>query len=324
MSLIEEALRKQEQEEGRRTQPAVPATPGPIVPSPHPVAAPAAPAPALAPTEPARAPVDKPRSPVAATPPSISASSGPLPVNRPGLSLSAMGQSAMHPDRGRQRSLTLMTCAGAGLLVLLLAAGMVCMWLARTTQPAGPVAATPVTVPMAASSPVVKAAPIATPWRPPETTPRPVHPAATTPAASRPGTASVVVAPSAAPAATAPAPVAPVAPAAVAAVTPVSSNAFIAPLPIAATPVVPPPPPNIAWPEIVVKGFATVSGRPLVLLGDGLTLESGTTAPNGVRLLEAGSGWFRLSYKGQSRIYRQSGRSYVAYTNEANAGSSRP
>ena len=72
------------------------------------------------------------------------------------------------------------------------------------------------------------------------------------------------------------------------------------------------PPPVVTWPEIVVKGTFSSNGKTLVLLGDGLTLETGVTTPSGVRLLGAGPGWVRVSYKGQTRTYRRNGGAFTA------------
>ena len=85
----------------------------------------------------------------------------------------------------------------------------------------------------------------------------------------------------------------------------------------ASTSAAPPAASSGLWPELVIKGTFVSGNKTLVLLGDGLTLETGTTAPNGVRLLEAAPDWVRVSYHGQTRIYRRSGGAFFAYTHEA-------
>ena len=87
-----------------------------------------------------------------------------------------------------------------------------------------------------------------------------------------------------------------------------------------ATPVTPSEPlPAVVWPEITIKGIFTTGGRTLVTLGTGITLESGLTAPGGLRLLEAAPTMLRFSFQGETRIYRRSGRAFLAGTNEVAA-----
>jgi hypothetical protein len=220
-----------------------------------------------------------------------------------------------------------MIVGAAGALALLLT--VVITLLLHPPKGREPAGSTPSRTPTAAPIPV-HPSPVAAPASalPPAVTPPAVVAAHRVP--ENPGRISPAT--PAAPAVTRPAPaVAPVAPppVATAAVVAVAHprDVLVPPAPAPApAPVVekPPTPPAIVWPEIVVKGFASVGGKPLVLLADGLTLETGTTAPNGVRLVEAGSGWFRLTYKGQARTYRQSGRSYTPCAEEPPASGTHP
>ena len=249
MSLIEEALRKQESEEAMRNSPSAPSATGT---APAPVA-----------------------------PAAIS----PQPFNPPGVSPAAITR-PIHPDAGRQRNLTRMMFAGIGMLVLLLVAGVVFLAMVRATRPAGPTVAAPATdavvVAMATQAP-----PAALP---------------------APATDAVVVAMAtqAPPAATAVVGAANLVTNAIAAAAASTGReAVVVPAPVV-------PPPVVTWPEIVVKGTFSSNGKTLVLLGDGLTLETGVTTPSGVRLLGAGPGWVRVSYKGQTRTYRRNGGAFTA------------
>lgn len=240
MSLIEEALRKQERDAGRRP----------------PAGAPGAPS---------------------------------LPPAQPSVAVpSAHAPPRFHPGVRQPPSRMGLAFAAAGLL-LLLAAGAVFLQATHWTRPAGPAtAAVPVAMPAPAPSaparlPAPTLAPKPAPFEP-AVVPVAVVPSALTPSALPPSNATT------------------------AAATPPAGDAAVLP---------PPPPEAVNWPEIVIKGFAFVNRRPLLLLADGLQVETGTTAPNGVRLLDAGPGWFRVSYRGQIRTYRQNGRSYLACTNEA-------
>jgi hypothetical protein len=267
MSLVEDALRKQEQEAGKQRQPFVPSTPARLPPS----AAPAA----------------------AARPPFIRPTVSSPVIARPGP--------GMHLDIGQQRNLARMIFAGVGLLVLL-AAGVFFLLPEKAKKPAGSTATA------TATKPSIPPAPVAA------MTPPSVAASAPAPVLPRPAADSSPVAPAA------PAPVVGMAPlvsnaTVVAAVTP-AGNAAGDPTPVV------PPPPAVIWPELAPKGMFSAGGKTLVPLGDGLTLETGTTAPNGVRLLEATPALIRVAFRGQVRIYRRKGGSFIACTNEIDAGSS--
>jgi len=269
MSLVEDALRKQEQEAGKHRQPFVPSTPAMV---PPPVA------------------------PAASARPSF---------QPPVLSSPVIARPGPHPDFGQQRNLARMMFAGVGLLALLLAAGAFFRMTVKTGKPAGSTATAPATEPSIPRPPVA-ALPL-----PSVGIPVPVV-ASVTPVLRHPAADSNSVAPAA------PAPVVEIAPlvsntTVVAAVTPAGS-AVGDPTPVAS-------PPAVIWPDLAIKGMFSAGGKTLVPLGDGLTLETGTTAPNGVRLLEATPASIRVVFRGQVRIYRRKGGSFIACTNETGTGS---
>ena len=140
--------------------------------------------------------------------------------------------------------------------------------------------------------------------------------------ASRDVAPAPVVAP---PASVAENPIRPVAPVASAPVTPVVARPVVVPsanVPVALAPASPSS--SVTWPDLVVKGTFVSEGKTLVLLGDGVTLENGTMAPNGIRLLDAAPTWVCMSYRGQTRTYRRNGGSFFAYTNETSTVSAQP
>ena len=268
MSLVEEALRKQEQETGKSFIPAAPA----VVPPP------------AAPAE------------TTAQPPGPPAGS-PAIVARPGIPR----------DVGRQRTLARLLLAGAGWLVLLLAAGVVILMAGNISKRAAARAA-PLTV-----QPAVPPLPAAEMPPPSVVIAVTAAPAAASPASMPyPAIDTVQVASAVS------APMAGIAPsvstAAVAAVTSTGSEPAGK-----AAPVLPPPLPVAVWPEIAIKGIFSAAGKTFVPLADGLTLETGVIAPNGIQLLEATPALIRVSFKGQSRTYRRSGGSFIACTNETGA-----
>lgn len=253
MSLVEDALRKQEQEAGKQFVSAAPT----VVTSP------------VFPAASARPPL----SPPAASPPVIA---------RPGPGLPS--------DAGRQRSLVFV---GVGLLALLLAAGVFFLMTEKAEKPAVSIAAAPATKPSIPPPVIALPPPFIAAVAPVVASVAPVvpHPVAdSNPIASA-----------------APAPL--VSNATVAAVTPVGS---VAGDPVS---VAPPPPPAVIWPELAIKGIFSAGGKTLVPLGDGLTLETGATAPNGVRLLEATPASIRVAFRGEVRTYRRKGGSFIACTN---------
>ena len=71
----------------------------------------------------------------------------------------------------------------------------------------------------------------------------------------------------------------------------------------------------VIWPAISVRGVFTIGGKTTVLFGDGITLEVGATAPNGVRLVDAKGTSIRLSHRGEMRLYRRGGGSFQWVTN---------
>ena len=75
----------------------------------------------------------------------------------------------------------------------------------------------------------------------------------------------------------------------------------------------------LTWPAIVVKGTFVSGGKTLVLLGDGLTLEPGVAAPNGLRLVEASRERVRVAYRGEERTYQRSGGTFILCANESEA-----
>ena len=121
-------------------------------------------------------------------------------------------------------------------------------------------------------------------------------------------------------------PVRPVVPVAPAPVSPVVVRPVVVPsatVPVALAPASPSS--AVTWPNLVVKGTFVSEGKTLVRLGDGVTLENGTTAPNGIRLLDAAPNWVCMSFRGQTRTYRRNGGSFFAYTNdETSTVSSQP
>jgi len=203
------------------------------------------------------------------------------------------GAHPVHPDFDRQRSLTLMMLGGVGLLGLLLLAGIVFLVLAHASRPVAPDAAVPVARPPAAITSAVAS----------------VVGVAMTVTQLPPAACSTAVAPAAV--ATVVQGAAAVATAAVVAVVFTGQEAHVAGAPVPS-----PSPPVVVWPEIVVKGMFTVGGRTQVIFGDGSTLEAGMTLSNGVRLLDAGSGWVRVSFRGQTRTYRRNSVPFTAETPE--------
>jgi hypothetical protein len=277
MSLIEEALRKQENEGGNHSRPLPPAAPDSNLPA---------------------APV-----PVAGTPQTFS-----RPGRRPsGMARpSVMARPGLHPDVIRQRHLAWMAAGGVALLALLVGGATLLVWSGRKQAPAA-VTITPATDPVekAVALPGVSAA-----AEPPLAMPVPAIPAGTSSAvASSPPeplrTSAAPVAPVAAVAVPAKDVVLPDVP-----VVPPAPAVSPAPAPR-------PEPPAVTWPEIVVKGMFSSGGKTLVLLGDGSTLETGAPAPSGVRLVDSGPGWVRVAYKGQERTYRRNGGSFLVDKNEA-------
>ena len=256
MSLIEEALRKQEQEEGPRPTVAVPA-PAPTV---RPVAAPPLPEPPAArPSHTFNLPPDR-ASPIIARP--------------------------VHPEFGRPQNRVLGAIIGL-FLVLLMLAGFVFLMPANTNRLA--------TVPVAVAGPAqtnISTVPLVVP---PATQAAPIQ--------VQVATLDDLVKS-----------------AAVAQVASVVSNWMAATIiatghetVVAATSsvITPPPPPVVVWPEIVIKGMFTAGGKTQVLLGDGNTLELGATLASGVRLLDAGPGWARVSFNGETRTYHRNGGSFT-------------
>lgn len=310
MSLIEEALRKQAQEEGRSNQPAAAgAAAAPSLPVVAPVPAPppqpavalqpvAPPQPAVAPqpvapSQPAVAPQSvTPPSPAAA-PRSVAAPRVPAPVSRQRPVISS--------DASRQRKLSVLLLAGVGLLVVMVVLGAIFLllsnWLrSEDSRTAGTVR-------------------------------EPVNKQPTAAVVSASAATAEVASAAAAPATVAPAPVAlPVAATASVPIAPVASGvtttpvvAVVTAVPVATVvvaPVIPPEAPIANWPAIKINGLFTSGGKTVVLFGDGVTLETGGTAPGGIQLLDVVAGAVRLSYKGQVRTYRRNGGSFVADTNE--------
>ena len=93
------------------------------------------------------------------------------------------------------------------------------------------------------------------------------------------------------------------------------SNTVAATVSVAIASVVLPVVEPVVWPAISVRGVFTIGGKTTVLLGDGITLEVGATAPNGVRLVDAKGTSIRLNYRGEMRLYRRGGGSFQWVTN---------
>ena len=338
MSLIEEALRKQEHEEARQNQPPAPSAseatlpqvaPAAPPPSANPVAAttpasvvpddpsrgagagddarpPPSRARTVAPRNAARAAASGKKAPAIAAEAPVASTSAVLPdatllraFHGPAASPAATAR-PIHPDIGRQRNLTLGMFAGIGVLVLLLVAGVAFMRMVNASRPAGATALAPgttktATIPVAIAS--ATQAPTAT---------APVAVASTTqsPAATLPKTRTVSLGSKVASATTA---------------MPAGHDAVVAHAAVASA-----RPAAVAWPDIVVKGTFSAGGKTLVLLGDGLTLEAGATTPSGVRMLEAGAGWVRVAYKGQTRTYHRSGGAFTADADDVSVDSAQP
>ena len=87
--------------------------------------------------------------------------------------------------------------------------------------------------------------------------------------------------------------------------------------PLAPPPAAPPSSTGAVWPALVIKGTFVSGGKTLVLLGDGLTLEAGTTAPNGIQLLEASPSQVSVCFRGETRTYRRNGAAFFVSTNGA-------
>ncbi|MFZ4396742.1 MAG: hypothetical protein ACOYOU_14065 [Kiritimatiellia bacterium] len=284
MSLIEEALRKQAQEEGRRSQPSAPVAaaapslasgvPAPIVPPQLQVAPPQ---PVVAPP-----PAAAPRAVAASRPVAMRHASMPVGLPHPVIS----------SDAKRQRKLTGLVLGGVGLLVALLALGAIFLLVSHGLRPA-----TKGTL-----------APVGDSGNP--------HPRDNL-ATSRP--AATVSAPElmapvpVAPPVVAVAPEVPIAALAPAVALTASAPAVVV---VTAAAVLPPEVPVVNWPAIKISGMFTSGGKTVVLFGDGTTLEAGATAPNGVQLRDVVSGAVRLSYKGQARTYRRNGGSFVPEKSE--------
>ena len=316
MSLIEEALRKQEYEEAKQTQPRAPEAPlRPIV-APAPVSPPLSARPVVSAT-PASVDQDQARgakSREGTQPPSLvqagcqenegesarqahgrasarAAAPEKTPLATEASSVAPATASPVllarhiHPDVGRQRNLTVTMLAGIGVLVLLLLAGAAFLVLVNQNRPAR----SPALVPIMALP-------------------------AITPAAVAPATQAAAAAMSTAEVANL------VLNVTSAVERPTNDAAAVAPAPAA----VPRPAHVVIWPEVVVKGTFSGGGKTLVLLGEGLTLEIGATTPNGVRLLEAGTGWVRVSYKGQIRTYRRNGGAFTTDAEATSADAARP
>lgn len=77
----------------------------------------------------------------------------------------------------------------------------------------------------------------------------------------------------------------------------------------------PPPAAGVTWPEIVLKGTFAAGGKMFAIFGDGNSLETGSTATSGVKVIEATPAAVRVSYRGETRIYRRGGGQFVAVTN---------
>ncbi|MEI8243359.1 MAG: hypothetical protein WCI17_08850, partial [bacterium] len=259
MSLIEDALRKQESEGGHRLRPGPPAASDTNLT--------AAPAPAASPPQTFSRPVRRP-----------SGMARPSVVARPGL----------HPDVMRQRHLARMVAGGVALLALLAGGATLLVWSGRKQAPnAAP--ATPATEPaeMKAAHPGVIAAAEPALAMPVPAIPTGPSSAATSSPPEMLRTSAAPVAPVAAVSLPLKDGLLPDVP-----VVPPAPAAASAPAPL-------PEPPAVIWPEILVKGMFSSGGKTLVLLGDGSTLEAGAPAPSGVRLKDAGPGWVRVAYRGQ-------------------------
>jgi hypothetical protein len=76
-------------------------------------------------------------------------------------------------------------------------------------------------------------------------------------------------------------------------------------------------PDPIVWPPVTVRGVFTIGGKTMVIFGDGITLETGATAPSGVRLVDVKGSSLRIAYRGEMRLYRQGGGSFLLVTNGA-------
>ena len=228
----------------------------------------------------------------------------------PAVSSAVIARPYVHPDSGQQRNFALMIAAGVGLLLLLAAFGTIFFVLSGGTRTGSSSSPPPTAAP--SYVPVVRS--------PPAGVTRPLPAAATTTVTAVSVTKSsalpVVAQAVSIPGATHPveipvvaAPVAPEVPAAaiVAPILPTSPAASV-----------------VTWPELVIKGTFATGGKSLVLLNDGITLEAGTTAPNGVRLLDATSARVRVSYRDQVRTYHRVGGSFVAFTNESGMAVARP
>ena len=281
MSLIEEALRKQELEAA-----------GPTPSAPRPAAttgAVTAPQPDRALPAPGTPAVNMPPrpQPAAATPPP------PTPPPAP------LAHTAIHPDVARQRSLTYLIFGGIGALMALLLISVA--FFVIHPHPAPLVPDTRAPEPPAPAS-TLPAAAVESPAK------------ATAGTTTTPANAAAKAAPLAGVATTAP-PVAPTAriPTVTATTTQVPATTLsMPPSPTTEATTVPViAEPALIWPEIVIKGMFSSGGKTLVLLGDGRTLEAGATTPGGIRLLSTGPGWVRLTYKGETRTYRRNGGSFT-------------
>ncbi len=327
MSLIAEALRKQEQEEARRRNPSAPPAQTTAAATPDtgaPVAAtpdagtpdavmPRPAAPASTPLAAATAPTQPPRPAEAVTArrakrAAAGAVARPLATLRreehPGAA--GAGRAGLAPDANRQKNITLWMLAGVASLIGLLMVGVLVLLFfhrpAAKAVPAPPVGelavhslTSAVTIPyFSASAPAEKPFDAVRPSLPPVVPVVPVPPAAPT---VPPAAPTVPPVPPAAEVAVTPPPVPPV-------VVTTSAPAVRSAAMVAASAAAP-------WPEIDIGGTFSAGGKTLVVLRGGLTLEPGATAPNGVSLVEVAGGVIQLSYQGQRRTYRLSGRTYI-------------
>ncbi len=285
MSLIEEALRRQEKEQAESNLSSDASAP-----------APSQPVEAAQPVAVATDPEKRPPS-TKKLPPRIVAPVAPAIASQV-FKASAVIAHPIHPDLDRQRSLTMTMLAGIGVLVLLVLAGVVFLRMARATPRVDPPVAISAKVPLVAQNPA-PLVPVVVP------VPAPAPPVVL----PTPAPASLVLPP------TSSVPMAcianPVSSVIVAATVATGREVIVDSVAVALTP---PAPPVVVWPEIVIKGMLFSGGKTLVLLGDGLTLEIGALTPTGVRLLEAGPGWVRMSYKGQVRTYRRNGKAFLVDT----------
>ena len=292
MSLIEEALRKQEHEESRKGQ-----APLAAAPAPQPVR-PVAASPASIVVDPA------PRVTAApfVVPPVVTVAQS---FHPPAVSPSVIAR-PIRPDVSRQRNLTQLMLGGIGVLVLLLLAGVVFLMLENARRPANAAVPAPAaTASAVAAEPKHVAAPTL-PVVPPGSLSATTPPAVVAPSAVPASSLAVSTANKATNVATVVAPVTP------------SEPAVVAELPVPT-----PPPLVVTWPQIVVKGQLFFGGKSLVQLADGSTLETGSPAHSGVRLMEAGPGWVRLSYMGETRLYRRNGGAFQVEKDGSGAASAR-